>query len=111
MAENQTRLSAIVELATAPCAGRRIHAEALKRTLQTSEITDVPVGGLVSLCQLGEIVPDKTGQSGISFGCETANFSNDFVVESESYIHTHMLRDSLITCQSGLRLPVCLSCP
>jgi len=103
--KNQTRLSALVEFAPAPGAGRCVHAEALKRTLQISQITGIPVGGLVSLRQLSEIVSDKTGQRGIPFGCKTANFSNDFVLEGESYVHFHMLRGSLITCQGPFVCP------
>jgi len=103
--KNRTRLSALVELAPAPGAGRCVHAEALKRTLQISQITGIPVGGLVSLRQLSEIVSDKTGQRGIPFGCKTANFSNDFVLEGESYVHFHMLRGSLITCQGPFVCP------
>src|ERR1035438_10756044 len=106
MAEKPDRLSALVERAPAPGAGRCVHAEALKRTLQIGQITGLPVGGLVSLCQLGEIVSDKTGQRGIPFGCKTANFSNDFVLEGESYVHPHMLRDSLITCQPAVVIGV-----
>ncbi len=101
MAENRTRSAALVELAPAPGAGRCVHAEALKRTLQMSQITDIPVDGLVGLCQPGEIVADETGQRGIPFGSETANFSNDFVLKGEGHVHAHMLRDSLITCQAA----------
>jgi hypothetical protein len=108
MAENQTGLSALVEFAPAPGAGRCVHAETLKRTLQIGQITGIPVGGLVSVCQLGEIVSDKTGQRGIPFGCKTANFSNDFVLKGESYVHPHMLRDPLITFQAAPWLLVCL---